>query len=103
MGKAADYNVSEGIVAHALRVTRLRNRYPHSYIKEQDMTNFNMSRAPGRTYRYYTGAFDTTRQHLDPVHSFQPQTTVYVLHLKPLLQARRCTPSDMVSASRRSA
>ena len=30
-------------------------RYPHSYIAEQAMTNFNMSQAPGRTYRYYTG------------------------------------------------
>ena len=30
-------------------------RYPHDYIKQQPMTNFNMSQPPGRTYRYYTG------------------------------------------------
>jgi len=29
--------------------------YPHDYIKQQPMTNFNMSMPPGRTYRYYTG------------------------------------------------
>ena len=29
--------------------------YPHDYIKQQPMTNFNMSLPPGRTYRYYTG------------------------------------------------
>lgn len=29
--------------------------YPHSYIQEQFMTNYHMSKAPGRTYRYYQG------------------------------------------------
>ncbi|CAE7287338.1 BXL2 [Symbiodinium pilosum] len=29
--------------------------YPHQYIKEQPMTNYDMSRAPGRTYKYYQG------------------------------------------------
>merc|ERR1719188_617962 len=29
--------------------------YPHSYIKEQSMINYDMSVAPGRTYRYYQG------------------------------------------------
>jgi len=29
--------------------------YPHSYIKEQSMVNYDMSIAPGRTYRYYQG------------------------------------------------
>mmetsp|Transcript_19145 Transcript_19145/g.48555 ORF Transcript_19145/g.48555 Transcript_19145/m.48555 type:complete len:862 (+) Transcript_19145:48-2633(+) len=29
--------------------------YPHSYVQEQAMTNFDMAKAPGRTYRYYTG------------------------------------------------
>eukprot|EP00730_Choanoeca_flexa_P014520 TRINITY_DN6379_c0_g2_i1.p1 TRINITY_DN6379_c0_g2~~TRINITY_DN6379_c0_g2_i1.p1 ORF type:complete len:321 (+),score=74.32 TRINITY_DN6379_c0_g2_i1:121-1083(+) len=30
--------------------------YSHDYIQEQDMTNYDMSKAPGRTYRYYTGS-----------------------------------------------
>ena len=29
--------------------------YPHGYIADQPMTNYDMSKAPGRTYRYYTG------------------------------------------------
>ena len=29
--------------------------YPHSYITEQDMTNYDMSKSPGRTYKYYQG------------------------------------------------
>merc|ERR1712048_1383184 len=29
--------------------------YPHSYVKEQSMVNYDMSAAPGRTYRYYQG------------------------------------------------
>jgi len=29
--------------------------YPADYINQQSMTNFNMSIAPGRTYRYYQG------------------------------------------------
>ena len=29
--------------------------YPHNYIREQSMTNYDMSQAPGRTYKYYTG------------------------------------------------
>jgi len=29
--------------------------YPHDYINQQPMDNFDMSVAPGRTYRYYTG------------------------------------------------
>eukprot|EP00045_Choanoeca_perplexa_P015809 m.204769 g.204769 ORF g.204769 m.204769 type:complete len:863 (+) comp17088_c0_seq12:3-2591(+) len=29
--------------------------YPHDYINQQPMTNYDMSLAPGRTYRYYTG------------------------------------------------
>jgi hypothetical protein len=29
--------------------------YPHDYINQQNMSNFDMSLAPGRTYRYYTG------------------------------------------------
>ncbi|CAJ1379602.1 unnamed protein product [Effrenium voratum] len=29
--------------------------YPHGYISEQTMTNYDMSKAPGRTYRYYQG------------------------------------------------
>lgn len=29
--------------------------YPHDYIKQQPMTNYDMSIAPGRTYRYYRG------------------------------------------------
>jgi len=29
--------------------------YPHSYIKEQSMVNYDMSIAPGRTYKYYQG------------------------------------------------
>ena len=29
--------------------------YPHSYITEQNMTNYDMSAAPGRTYKYYQG------------------------------------------------
>jgi beta-glucosidase len=29
--------------------------YPHQYIQEQPLTNYDMSLAPGRTYRYYTG------------------------------------------------
>jgi beta-glucosidase len=27
--------------------------YPHSYINEQPLTNYDMSLSPGRTYRYY--------------------------------------------------
>eukprot|EP00051_Salpingoeca_urceolata_P002175 m.47862 g.47862 ORF g.47862 m.47862 type:complete len:851 (-) comp11951_c0_seq1:94-2646(-) len=27
--------------------------YPHDYINQQPMTNYDMSKAPGRTYRYY--------------------------------------------------
>ena len=37
------------------QLNRLLRRYPHDYIKQQPMTNFNMSQPPGRTYRYYTG------------------------------------------------
>lgn len=29
--------------------------YPHAYISQQPMSNYNMSKPPGRTYRYYTG------------------------------------------------
>ena len=29
--------------------------YPHSFSKEQAMTDYDMTSAPGRTYRYYTG------------------------------------------------
>mmetsp|Transcript_71243 Transcript_71243/g.170150 ORF Transcript_71243/g.170150 Transcript_71243/m.170150 type:complete len:761 (-) Transcript_71243:129-2411(-) len=29
--------------------------YPHKYISEQPMTNYDMSKAPGRTYKYYQG------------------------------------------------
>ncbi len=29
--------------------------YPKNYINEQSMTNYDMAKAPGRTYRYYTG------------------------------------------------
>ncbi|CAK9000074.1 unnamed protein product [Durusdinium trenchii] len=29
--------------------------YPHSYIAEQPMTNYDMSATPGRTYKYYQG------------------------------------------------
>ena len=29
--------------------------YPHDYIEQQPMDNYDMSKAPGRTYRYYTG------------------------------------------------
>lgn len=29
--------------------------YPHSYIKEQPMTNYDMAAPPGRTYKYYRG------------------------------------------------
>ena len=29
--------------------------YPASYAREQDPANFDMSVAPGRTYKYYTG------------------------------------------------
>lgn len=29
--------------------------YPHAYIKEQPMTNYDMAKPPGRTYKYYTG------------------------------------------------
>eukprot|EP00164_Ancoracysta_twista_P003087 GFYU01004121.1.p1 GENE.GFYU01004121.1~~GFYU01004121.1.p1 ORF type:complete len:789 (-),score=304.22 GFYU01004121.1:39-2405(-) len=29
--------------------------YPANYVNEQPMTNYDMSKAPGRTYRYYTG------------------------------------------------
>jgi hypothetical protein len=38
-----------------LQLNRWLCRYPHDYIKEQPMANFNMSQPPGRTYRYYTG------------------------------------------------
>merc|ERR1719188_2926662 len=29
--------------------------YPHDYIKEQSMVNYDMTVAPGRTYKYYQG------------------------------------------------
>ncbi len=29
--------------------------YPKNYINEVDFSNYDMSKAPGRTYRYYTG------------------------------------------------
>ena len=29
--------------------------YPHKYISEQPMTNYDMSKSPGRTYKYYQG------------------------------------------------
>eukprot|EP01062_Namystynia_karyoxenos_P064169 TRINITY_DN5706_c0_g1_i1.p1 TRINITY_DN5706_c0_g1~~TRINITY_DN5706_c0_g1_i1.p1 ORF type:complete len:758 (+),score=216.76 TRINITY_DN5706_c0_g1_i1:105-2378(+) len=29
--------------------------YPHDYIQQQPMTNYDMAKPPGRTYRYYTG------------------------------------------------
>merc|ERR1719291_936181 len=29
--------------------------YPHDYIKQQSMVNYDMSAAPGRTYKYYHG------------------------------------------------
>ena len=29
--------------------------YPKNYIYEQSMQNYDMAKAPGRTYRYYTG------------------------------------------------
>jgi len=29
--------------------------YPHDYIQQQPMTNYDMAKAPGRTYKYYTG------------------------------------------------
>ena len=29
--------------------------YPHEYIQQQPLTNYDMSIAPGRTYRYYQG------------------------------------------------
>jgi beta-glucosidase-like glycosyl hydrolase len=35
--------------------------YPHDFIKQQSMTNYDMSLAPGRTYKYYQG---------DPLFSF---------------------------------
>merc|ERR1719199_1641729 len=30
--------------------------YPHKYITEQSMVNYDMSAAPGRTYKYYQGS-----------------------------------------------
>ena len=30
--------------------------YPHAYISEQNMTNYDMAKSPGRTYKYYEGA-----------------------------------------------
>merc|ERR1711972_510070 len=30
--------------------------YPHSYISDQDMANYDMSRPPGRTYKYFNAA-----------------------------------------------
>ena len=29
--------------------------YPHSFIAEQQMSNYDMAKPPGRTYKYYTG------------------------------------------------
>ena len=29
--------------------------YPHSYIREQPVHNYDMAKAPGRTYKYYRG------------------------------------------------
>ena len=29
--------------------------YPHNYISQQQMTNYDMSKAPGRSYKYYQG------------------------------------------------
>lgn len=29
--------------------------YPHAYITQQNMTNYDMAAGPGRTYKYYTG------------------------------------------------
>lgn len=29
--------------------------YPHNYIQRQPMTNYDMAKPPGRTYKYYTG------------------------------------------------
>ena len=31
-------------------------QYPHAFIAENPMTNYDMALPPGRTYRYYTGA-----------------------------------------------
>ena len=33
--------------------------YPASYAAAQDEANFDMSAAPGRTYKYYTGPYST--------------------------------------------
>eukprot|EP00298_Acanthocystis_sp_HF-20_P010443 c18858_g1_i2.p1 GENE.c18858_g1_i2~~c18858_g1_i2.p1 ORF type:complete len:191 (-),score=90.66 c18858_g1_i2:13-585(-) len=30
--------------------------YPHNYIEQQSMINYDMSIAPGRTYKYYNGS-----------------------------------------------
>eukprot|EP00730_Choanoeca_flexa_P014522 TRINITY_DN6379_c1_g1_i2.p1 TRINITY_DN6379_c1_g1~~TRINITY_DN6379_c1_g1_i2.p1 ORF type:complete len:804 (+),score=166.70 TRINITY_DN6379_c1_g1_i2:121-2412(+) len=48
--------LAEALFGKANRFGKLPyTMYPHDYIQQQPMTNYDMSRAPGRTYRYYTG------------------------------------------------
>lgn len=69
-GQTAPYAIIEafnpaviGAKALAASLFGLENRwgklpvtmYPHSYVQEQDMANYDMTVAPGRTYKYYNG------------------------------------------------
>lgn len=69
-GQTAGYAIIEafnpgpvGALALARGIFGLENRwgklpvtiYPHDYINQQPMTNYDMSLAPGRTYKYYQG------------------------------------------------
>jgi len=48
--------LADSIFGHANRWGKLPiTLYPHDYISQQSMINYNMSKAPGRTYKYYTG------------------------------------------------
>ena len=48
--------IAQSIFGQANRWGKLvTTMYPHSFINENPMTNYDMSLAPGRTYKYYTG------------------------------------------------
>ncbi len=81
--------------------------YPKNYINEVDFSNYDMSKAPGRSYRYYTGGQFTFKA--DPqITSIFRQAAVHfrrgpLLHhlqpdLRPQVQGRQALPPDTQAA-----
>ena len=49
--------IAQSVYGRANRWGKLvQTMYPHDYIKKQPMTNYDMAKPPGRTYRYYKGS-----------------------------------------------